>query len=413
MYGETEVEIMHFHLYKGRGGEMMDIRNYVKEQERDLMRWYRHLHQHPEPSFEEYETTNYIIAELEAMGYTTLRRVSKTGVVVDIEGTFPGNKVAIRADIDALFTEEKSQIEFPSLRSDMMHACGHDGHTTMLLGVAKYLIEHQQELSGSYRLLFQPGEEMLPGGALEYIEKGVLDGVDYIIGQHVMPAYPTGQFGLTTGAMMGSPDVFTIRITGKEGHASQPHLNVDVITTGAQIINVLQTIVSREIDALESVVISITNFHAGTAHNIMPRTAELVGTTRCLGGASRQYAHQRIVEIVESIAAMNRCTVDIEYVWGYDPTINDPHVAAHIKEVLKNSFGEESLPTIQPMMGGEDFGYYLNKVPGVFYFLGTGNVEKGYVQPLHHSAFQIDPPALLIGMEGMLRSALSLSTYNR
>lgn len=391
----------------------MAVKDMIQQYEPQIMEWYRHLHQYPEPSFEEFETTAYLIQELGKLEHFTVRQLSKTGVIADIEGAKPGNRIAVRADIDALYTKEASAIEFPSLKPDLMHACGHDGHTTMLLAVAKYLNDHQGELEGSFRLLFQPAEELPPGGAIEYVKLGALEGVDYVLGQHVMSLLDTGTFGMTDGPIMAASDTVTIKLTGKEGHASQPHLNVDVITTGCQIVNALQALVAREVDALENVVLSITNFHSGTAHNIMPRHAELIGSIRTFNNEVRHYVAKRIEEIAKAIGTQTRCEVEVDYVFGYDPTINHPEVAHFVKGVLQRNFSDDAVMDVRPLMGAEDFSYYLNEVPGVYYFLGIKNEEKGFVHPIHHSAFQIDPPALLIGAEGLVVSALELAKLKK
>ncbi len=372
---------------------------------------YMHLHQYPEPSFEEFETTAFIREQLEKIGGYTITTPLKTGLVAEIKAPNPGKTIALRADIDALCMNETGDTPFASKKEGVMHACGHDTHTSMLLGVAAVISEHINELSGTFRLLFQPAEEVPPGGAIEYIAKGVLEGVDYILGQHVMPFLPTGQIGLLPGSMMAASDRFDLIVKGSGGHASQPMNTLDPIAIGAQIINNLQHLVSRELDPLDQLVISVTNFHAGSrAYNIIPDTAELLGSVRTFKEDVRQNVAKRIEDTARTIAQAHRADIDFTYHFGYDPTTNNPEVAGIIKDLIIERYGQEALPDILPLMGAEDFSRYLRVVPGCFFFLGIGNEEKNYTAPLHHGHFRVDPEALPIGMEVMLRGAIKLST---
>lgn len=381
---------------------MTNIEERAKSYEEQLLEWYTHLHTYPETSFSEVHTTEYLIEQLEAIGGYTLTRVSNTGVVADITCGKPGPKVALRADIDALAMPEHSGLSFASVNDGVMHACGHDGHMTMLLGAAKLIRQRQDELSGSYRLLFQPGEELFPGGAKEYVEKGVLDGVDYILGQHVAPFLPTGTFGLVEGPIMGATDVAHIKIIGQGGHASMPHLNTDVIATGAEIVTNLQHLVAREVDPLAQAVISITNFHAGTAHNVMAGEALLSGSIRTFDEEVRQYLAKRIEKVATAIARAHRCEAEVVYEFGYPATVNDAAVTRTVRAALRDLYGEAALPEQKPLMAGEDFASYLKVCRGTFYFIGVGNEEKECKYPLHHSCFKLDPDALPLGVAGLI-----------
>lgn len=388
---------------------MFNFEELIKKYEEQVLAWYTHLHQYPEPSFHEEETTKFIIEELEKMGVYELSRPSKTGVVADLKGGKPGKTIALRADIDALCMEELGDAPFKSKKEGLMHGCGHDSHISMLLGVARILADLKDELPGNYRLLFQPAEEVLPGGAIEYVKAGVLDGVDYILGQHVMPHIPTGQFGLIGGPIMAASDCFFLTVKGRGGHASQPHLNIDAITTGAQIVSNLQHICSRETDPLAQVVISVTQFNGGTAHNVMPQKVKIVGSVRTFDEKVRQHAVKRIEEISRLVAEANRCTIDFKYEFGYDATVNNEEVTDMVRDIIRDRWGDEALPKIIPLMGGEDFSRYLKVVPGTFYFLGIGNAGKGYTYPIHHGCFRVDTDALPLGIEVMLRGATTLA----
>lgn len=389
---------------------MLQVREEVQAMKEQITAWYEALHKRPEPSFEEYETTEFIREKLEAMGGYRIWQVMKTGLIAEIEGGKPGPVIALRADIDCLRMQELTDAPFKSEKEGLMHGCGHDGHTTMLLAAAAFLSAHKEELVGTYRLLFQPAEELPPGGALEYVKAGVLDGVDYVLGQHVMPFLPTGQFGIKPGPIMAASDRFYITIHGSGGHASQPHLTIDPVAVGIQIGANLQMLVSREVDPLDQLVVSLTNFHAGSgAVNVIPGEAELSGSVRTFNEDTRQMAAKRIKEIAESVAAAHRATVTVKYTFGYDATVSDEYVASVVRDVAADSFGEENLPTITPLMGAEDFSRYLKVVPGCFWFLGIGNEEKGYTHPIHHGCFRIDPDALPLGAELLLKSAFALA----
>lgn len=373
---------------------------------------YEHLHRHPEPSYEEFETTKYIIEELNAIGGFTLTQLTKTGVVADIDGGKPGKTIALRADIDCLRMDELNKGPLVSETPGLMHGCGHDAHTAMLLGVAAIISQYKEELPGHYRLLFQPAEETPPGGAIEYVKAHALDGVDYILGQHVMPTVPTGQIGLLPGPMMAASDRFQVIIKGSGGHASQPHMTIDPIAIGAEIITNLQHIVSRETDPLDQLVVSVTQFHGGSTFNVIPSEAMLTGSVRSFSEERRQYASERIQEIINAVAHLHRANVDITYTFGYDATINDAEVAQKLRRVILDRYGEGTIPDLTPLMGAEDFSRYLKVVPGAFYFLGIGNQEKGYTYPIHHGCFRVDTEALPMGMEVMLRGGLALAEEN-
>lgn len=378
----------------------------VKEQ---VVAWYQHLHQHPEPSFEEFETTQFIEDILRTLPGFTIKKVTPTGLIADLQGAQPGKTIALRADIDCLRMEELSDVEFRSKKEGLMHACGHDSHTAMLLGVAKILSDHREELTGTYRLLFQPAEELPPGGAIEFVKAGVLEDVDYVLGQHVMPFIPTGQFGLISGPAMAASDSFFITLKGSGGHASQPHATVDPIAVGIQLVASLQQIVAREVDPLDNAVVSVTQFHSGSAINVIPEDAYITGSVRTFKEETRQFVAERIKKITSAICEAHRATAEIKYEFGYDATANDPAITEVVRQVITEQYGDTALPPIEPLMGAEDFSRYLRVVPGCYYMVGIGNEAKGLVAPTHHGCFRVDTDALPLGMSVMLESAFCLA----
>lgn len=375
-----------------------------------MVAWYMHLHQYPELSFEEVKTTAYIVEQLEKLGGFTLSYISTTGVIADIQGGKRGKRIALRADIDCLAMQEKTDLPFESTIHGCMHGCGHDSHTAVLLGVAAYLSEHKEELTGAYRLLFQPAEEEPPGGAIEYVNGGALDDVDYVLGQHVMPFLPSGTIGIRKGPMMASSDNFRIVVNGRGGHASQPHLTIDPIAIGTQIVTNLQQIHSRELDPLEQLVISVTKFHSGTAVNVIPDRAVIEGSVRTYKDEVRTAAARRIEEIAKGIAVAHGADATVDYLYGYDSTVNHDAVVEVVQGVVREAYGDDALPEIQPLMGAEDFSRYLRVKPGAFFFTGIYNEEKGCIHPIHNGLFKVDTDAMKQAAYVMLATAERLAS---
>lgn len=375
-----------------------------------MLSWYKHLHQYPEVSFKEVKTTAYIVEQLEKLGGFTLSYISPTGVIADIAGGKPGKRIALRADIDCLAMQETTDLPFKSTIDGCMHGCGHDSHTAVLLGIAAYLSEHKEELPGSYRLLFQPAEEEPPGGAIEYVKGGALNDVDYVLGQHVMPFLQSGTIGIRKGPMMASSDIFRIVVKGRGGHASQPHMTIDPIAIGTQIVTNLQQIHSRELDPMEQLVISTTKFHSGTAVNVIPDTAIIEGSVRTYKDEVRALADRRIQEIAKGIALAHGADVDTEYIYGYDPTVNTDTVVEVVQDVVREAYGEAALPELQPLMGAEDFSRYLRVKPGAFFFTGIYNEEKGCVHAIHNGGFKVDTEGMKQAAYVMLATAERLAS---
>ncbi|GMA97386.1 amidohydrolase [Pelosinus sp. IPA-1] len=368
----------------------------------------RYLHRFPELSNQEFNTQKHIIKELTAIGLAC-HSIAKTGVIAELEGGKPGKTIAIRADMDALEIVDECGKSYQSQNHGVCHACGHDGHVAMLIGVAKILVEIKEEIEGKIRFLFQPSEEHFPGGAKFMIEEGALDGVDAIIGAHLWEPMKVGTIGITFDRLMASPDEFTIKIKGRGGHGSMPQQTVDALLVGAQLTVALQTIVSRNVDPLEQAVVSLGYFRAGETFNIIPDTAVIKGTVRSFEPSIRALIFERIEQITKGICEANNASYEFEKVLGFPALINHPEYSKVIGEAGVIVLGKENVLTINPVMGGEDFSYYLEKVPGAFFFIGVGNVEKGIIYPQHHPKYDIDEDALCYGMEIMATAALALA----
>ncbi len=345
------------------------------------------LHQYPEDGFQEFKTSKIIIDELEKLNIKVQKNVAKTGVVGLIEGKFPGKTVLLRADMDALFLEEKADIPYKSKVPGMMHACGHDGHVAALLGAAMVLNELKEEMHGNVKLVFQPAEER-EGGALPMIEEGVLENpkVDVAFGGHLWGTLPEGQIQTREGAMMAAPDVFNFTITGKGGHGAMPHISVDPVTITCQVINNFQTIVSRKINPLEPVVISIGQIHGGDAHNIIPNEVFVEGTVRTLNSDTRKWIPEEMERILQGFTHAQGATYEFNFDPKYPPLINDAKCVKFAKESLKKIFDEDKVSDLkEPNMGGEDFAYFAEKVPSAFIYVGIA--ERAEKVAIHHNPY--------------------------
>jgi len=383
------------------------IKEIIEKHNHSIVALRRHFHTYPELSAQEFNTQQKIMDELSALGLKP-QKIAVTGVIADLQGTLPGKTVAIRADIDALELQDECGKPYQSQNPGVCHACGHDGHTAMLIGVAKTLVELKDKLPGTVRFLFQPSEERFPGGALAMIADGALIGVDSIIGAHLWQTVNVGTIGLTYGPMMASPDEFAIKVNGKGGHASMPHQTIDALLVGAQIAVALNTIVSRSVDPMEQAVISLGVFKAGETFNIIPDTAILTGTVRSFNENMRTLLFHRIEQVVKGICEAAGATFTFEKLLGFPPVINNPAISKILADAGAATLGAENVLTINPVMGGEDFSHYLEKVTGAFMFIGIGNEEAGITYPHHHPKFDMDEHALAYGMEIMTRATLAL-----
>ncbi|WP_139491483.1 M20 metallopeptidase family protein [Brevibacillus dissolubilis] len=380
----------------------------LQEQEQQIVEWRRHFHQYPELSFHEEKTPAMVAELLRQFGFDDVReKVGGRGVVGTLKGGQPGKTVALRADFDALPIQDLKEVPYKSKVPGVMHACGHDAHTSGLLGLAKILAHHREEIKGTIVFVFQHAEEENPGGAIAMVEDSALDGVDAIFGAHLWSSLPAGKVEIAAGPIMANTDDFTIEIKGKGGHGAVPQETVDSIVIGAQIVNNIQTIASRNVDPLESVVVTVGTFHAGDNFNVIASTCKMTGTLRSFLPEIRDLGERRLREIVEATAAMMGGSAVLEYDRGYPAVDNTEAEAEIVRQAALQVVGEENVLKMKPTMGGEDFSYYLQKVPGAYVFVGAGNPDKGAEYPHHHPMFDIDEKAMLISAEVLGRSALS------
>ena len=371
----------------------------------EMVQWRRYLHENPEITWQEYETTEWIARWLDQWNVPYIRPAA-TGLVGIITGNRPGPTVAVRADIDALPIHEENTFSFASKRPGAMHACGHDGHTASLLGLTRFLSQNR-DFPGTVKLLFQPAEEG-GAGALKFVEAGVLDDVSACIGVHLMSTLPTGQVSITEGPAMAASDGFTARIQGKGGHAASPHQAVDPIVVACAAVMNLQTIVSRRVDPIKSAVITIGSIHAGQAANVIPDSVEIKASIRSFDPEVRQQLHDEVIRTLEGTCAVYGATVQVEYRFGYPCVNNDPAITDVLREASAEVVGEANVLKAAPIMGSEDFAYYSQKCPSSFLFVGAMNPEEGANWPHHHPRFTVDEAALPHSMEILGRAALKL-----
>ncbi|WP_027409020.1 M20 family metallopeptidase [Anoxybacteroides tepidamans] len=367
----------------------------------------RHLHQHPELSFQEYKTAKYIADYYRTLGVPVREQVGGNGVVAKIVGAKPGKTVALRADFDALPIQDEKDVPYKSTVPGVMHACGHDGHTATLLVLAKALYELKEQLSGTVVLIHQHAEEYAPGGAISMIQDGCLEGVDAIFGTHLWATEPTGKIQYRTGPIMAAADRFEITIQGSGGHGAQPHKTKDAIVIAAQLVLALQQIVSRRVNPLEPAVVSVGSFIADNAFNVIADTAKLVGTVRTLNEAVRDSIEQEIEQITKGICLAAGCSYEYAYTRGYPPVVNHEEETKFIVEMAKQLPEVTVIEETEPHMGGEDFAYYLQHVRGAFFFTGAKAESVEAPFPHHHPKFDFDEKAMLIAAKMLGTAAIS------
>lgn len=378
----------------------------AKALEPAIINWRRTLHKNPELSFREYETSAFIQQQLADMGIP-FRVLAETGVVAHIG---KGDRcIALRADIDALPIQEETDLPFASQNPGVMHACGHDAHTAMLLGAAQILKQQEHSLNGVIKLIFQPGEEKIPGGASIMIREGVLEDPvpEIILGQHVNPAAPVGNASFVAGRMMASADELYWTVHGKSGHAAQPHLSVDPIVIAAHLVTQLQTIISRNLNPFEPGVLSVTSFHGGTVTNIIPEAVEMMGTLRSMNLEWREDAIARIENYSRILATTMGGSCDVNVLRGYPPLINDEQTTIFAREAARDLLGHSNVTPFEPKMWGEDFAYYAQKIPACFWMLGIRSPHVEETPGLHNCQFVVDENALHIGTALMVNAALT------
>ena len=376
----------------------------VLEIEEQMLSWRRHFHQHPELSFKEMETSSYIEEQLKSFGGgIEISRPTKTSVMAVVKGSKPGPVIAFRADIDALPIQEENDLPFASVNPGVMHACGHDAHAAILLAATKLTAAIKDTLCGEVRMLFQHAEELPPGGAVEMVAAGVMDGVDEVYGLHVSSNYDTCTFGIRSGALTSATDRFDITVKGKGGHSAFPETCVDPIVIGAQIITALQTIVSRQTAAIEPAVLSVCMVNAGQAYNIIPGTMHITGSTRTFNRDTRDSLPDKIERIVKGITDAYHADYEFSFDRGYSSVINDGPLTQNVEKLLTGHFGENRVTHIDPLMPGEDFSAFSDLCPGCFIELGTRNQEKHCDSPHHNCNYRLDEDALVYGVEFFLR----------
>ena len=361
----------------------------------------REIHQKPELAYHEEVTSKLVAEKLEALGIKVKRGVGGTGVLGILKGPRQGKVVALRADMDALPMDEMADVEFKSKIRGVMHACGHDTHVAMLLGAAKLLANHKDDLNGTVKFLFQPAEEHGGrGGAKPMIEDGVMKDpeVDYVFGLHIDGDHNSGVLGFRAGPFAASPDRFEIRIIGKGGHGSSPHQTIDPVYVAAQVIIALQGVSGRMIDPMQPFVISVGAIHSGTKENIIPDEALLQGTIRTLDEATRKRAKAKVEEVVKGVCKAFGAKAIVEFEKdAYPVTVNDEKVTEQAMKIARKIRSGTKVKVIEPMLGGEDFSRFLHEAPGTFYFLGTRNPAKGCIYPNHSSRFKVDEDVLKYG----------------
>jgi amidohydrolase len=364
----------------------------AKAMQSELTEIRRDFHQHPEVAWEEVRTGTKAADYCEKLGLKVKRGAAKTGVIAEMNAGKPGPVLALRADMDALPIHEENTVAYRSTRDGKGHLCGHDAHTAMLMGAAKILTRYKDKIPFPVRFLFQPAEEVPPGGAEKLIAEGHLEGVTEVLGLHVNPLLPVGCLGLRTGPLMASMDKIEINIEGAGGHGAMPHLTRDPVLCAAEIIMALQAIVARRVDPLDSAVVSVCQMDAGSAFNVIPPRARLIGTARSLNAQTRDNLSQWIEEIAVNIARAHGQKARLDYLRGTPVLVNQKDSTEHMGRSFRALGGTESL--INPTMGGEDFAFYLEKIPGCFGFLGAGDGSPETSQCFHHPRYNIDEKAL-------------------
>jgi len=385
---------------------MFNVKELVQKHKEQIVGIRRELHQIPEPAYTEKKTSARVADHLKAAGLDVQTGIAKFGVVGLLRTERPGPTLMIRADMDALPVTEQTGLSFSSTHPGAMHACGHDAHMAMVLGAALALSKMKDKLKGNIKFIFQPAEEG-PGGAKPMIDEGVMENpkVDYAVGCHLWPGSPEGTIGVKAGPIMAAMNRFDIRIIGSEGHGAMPHLCVDALEVGTQVVNALQRIVSRHMNPLKPTVVSVGAFHAGKAFNIIPGEAELCGTTRTFDLEIWNTWELRIRKILQGVCDSMGARFELKFDFGYPPTINDPFMADLVRRCAEEIVGPDKVLEPEPTMGGEDMSYYLQRAKGCFFFLGVG---RPGCAPLHNARFDFNEDVLLLGVETYCRIAQEL-----
>jgi amidohydrolase len=386
--------------------DLSRVRLDIRSLQPQLVNWRRELHQQPELGFQEYLTAEFIQRVLTRYGIDRETEIAGTGIVALIPGRDPAGPVlAIRADMDALPIQEENDVPYRSRHDGKMHACGHDGHTAIALGTAVYLSQNRHLFRGTVKIIFQPAEEG-PGGAKPMIEAGVLKNpdVDAIIGLHLWNNLSLGTIGVRSGPLMAAVECFDLQIQGKGGHGAMPHQTIDSVVLGAQIVQALQTIVARNVSPIDPAVVTVGEFHAGSARNVIADSARMSGTVRYYSPALAGYFGRRIEEIIAGICQSHGANYRLDYWQLYPPLINEPKMAGFVRSIAEEvvETPEGVVPECQTM-GGEDMSFFLQEVPGCYFFLGSANPDRDLAYPHHHPRFDFDEAVLGIGVEMFAR----------
>jgi amidohydrolase len=381
---------------------------YQKLEERwsEMVEIRRHLHQHPELSFQEKNTAKYIVDYYRRLGIDVRENVGGNGVVATINGRLPGKTVGLRADFDALPIQDEKDVEYRSTVPGVMHACGHDGHTATLLVLGKTLHELKEQLPGTVKLIHQHAEEYAPGGAKPMIEDGCLDGVNVIFGTHLWATEKLGKILFKTGPIMAAADRFEIVIKGSGGHGAQPHKTKDAIVAGAQLITDLQQIVSRRVNPIDPAVVTVGSFVADNAFNVIADQAKLIGTVRTFNPEVRDFIESEIEQIVKGVSLSFNCEYEYRFERGYPAVVNHSEETQLLIQCAADIDEVHNVEEIELQMGGEDFAYYLEKVKGTFFFTGAAPENADTLYPHHHPKFDINEKALLIAAKTLASAAL-------
>jgi len=392
---------------KGQNSKMINtIKINSGKVSKDVKKWRRHLHENPELSNEEKETSKYVESQLKKFGLKPVSGIAKTGVVAVLEGGKPGPIIAVRADMDALPIEEETGLKFSSKNNGVMHACGHDFHTSILLGVAKILTEMKDDIPGKVKFIFQPAEEAPSGqmvGARLMTKEGVLKNpdVEAIFGMHVDTELEVGSLGYVSGPFMASSDLFKITVKGKRSHGAYPWKGIDAIVVASEIVTSLQNIVSRKIDARKPVVVTVGKINGGEAFNIIADEVILEGTVRTLDPAAHEKVPTLMEEIIKGITSAHGASYEFEYTKGAPVSVNDPELTAISVPFLKSTSGIDSVHINTPTMGAEDFAWFAQEVPGFYFDIGVRNESEGKIYGVHTALFNPDEDALEIGVRAM------------
>ena len=382
----------------------MDIKAKAQEYSEYTISNRRAIHMNPELQFEEFKTAELVRKELDKMGIA-YREVAGTGTFGSIGGKKPGKTVLLRADMDALPVQEQNECEYASKVPNVMHACGHDSHTAMLLTACRILKDMEDEINGTVKFIFQPSEEN-GQGAKAVLKENILEGVDAIFGCHVWADVESGKVAIAPGPVMAGANKFEITVTGKQTHGAAPHLGVDALSTACGLVESLQTIVSREIDPQEPCVVTVGSLHSGSTWNVVPETAEMVGTTRCFSNEVNDFLPEAMERIVKNFCESRRCEGKLVYTPIVAPTTNDEALAKIAVGSVKKTFGEDAVTTMKPTSGGEDFSIYEQYVPGAFCMIGIYNPDIDGVYANHHGKFKVDEAEMVKGAGLMAQMAV-------